>query len=262
MPRSSRRSFLAAGGATALSALGLAAGARSPVDDAAAPQAIDLDWHDSARSRLVPVRLYLPRFAGRQAPVALVVFSHGIGGSRHGYSYLGRHWAASGMAALHVQHTGSDRSVWFDGSPLAVVDRLHAAAREQEAIDRVHDVRFALDQLLHSPVADAIDTTRMVMAGHSYGANTTLLAVGAQVTRQGRLLNLQETRFKAAIVISAPPFYGESAIDRILAPVQVPALHITSTGDVIQIPGYLSGPEDRLAIFNGTSSSRKLLAVF
>lgn len=262
MTKTSRRSFLVAGGATAFSALGLAANAMPPVDDAAASQAIDLDWDDPTRRRSVPVRVYLPRLACRQTPVPLVVFSHGIGGSRHGYSYLGRHWAANGIAALHVQHTGSDRSVWFDGSPLTVVDRLHAAAREQEAIDRVHDLRFALDQLRQSPMADAIDMGRMVMAGHSYGANTTLLAVGAQVMRQGRPLTLQDPRFKAAIVISAPPFYGERAVDRILASIQVPTLHITATGDVIRIPGYFSGAEDRVAIFNGIRSSRKLLAVF
>ena len=37
----------------------------------------------------------------------------------------------------------------------------------------------------------------------------TLLASGARVQRQGRWLDFQESRFSAAMIISAPPFYGE-----------------------------------------------------
>jgi hypothetical protein len=101
-----------------------------------------------------------------------------------------------------------------------------------------------------------------VAAGHSYGANTTLLASGAQVVREGRALDLREPRIRAAIVISAPPFYGESALGPILAPVRVPSLHISATEDVIRIPGYYSGPEDRVAVFDAIGSSRKTLALF
>ncbi len=49
----------------------------------------------------------------------LVVFSHGIGGSRQGYSYLGKHWSARGVASLHVQHIGSDAALWR-GNPFGV----------------------------------------------------------------------------------------------------------------------------------------------
>ena len=79
----------------------------------------DLDWFDSARDRAVPVKLFWPD-AARARTVPLVVFSHGIGGSRRGYSYLGRHWAAQGYASLHLQHVGSDRSLW-GGNPFALV---------------------------------------------------------------------------------------------------------------------------------------------
>ena len=72
-------------------------------------ETLDLDWADSRRQRPVPVRLYLPRGGG---PVPLVVFSHGIGGSRRGYSWLGQHFARHGIAGLHLQHVGSDRQLW------------------------------------------------------------------------------------------------------------------------------------------------------
>jgi len=224
----------------------------------------DLEWTDPARGRVVPVRLYLP--ASLQSGVTLgrvplVVFSHGIGGSRAGYSYLGRHFASQGVASLHLQHVGSDRNLWF-GNPLSLVGRLQDAAQEGEAIARVADLRFALDLVLASDAGRHIDAQRIVAAGHSYGANTALLAAGARVERQGRVLDFRDPRIKAAIVISAPPFYGETDPAKILAGITVPSLHITATEDIIRIPGYFSGAEDRVAVFDATGSRRKTLAIF
>ncbi|XIA65508.1 hypothetical protein ACFIOY_04110 [Bradyrhizobium sp. TZ2] len=83
----------------------------------AAPAFIDFDWVDSLRSRAVPARLHWPTNIAPGSRVPLIVFSHGMGGSRRGYSYLARYWAARGIASLHVQHAGSDSSLWA-GNPL------------------------------------------------------------------------------------------------------------------------------------------------
>ena len=83
-------------------------------------ETLDIDWADSRRQRPVPVRLYLPQGGG---PVPLVVFSHGIGGSRRGYSWLGQHFARHDIAGLHLQHVGSDRQLWT-GSIFSVLGRL------------------------------------------------------------------------------------------------------------------------------------------
>jgi dienelactone hydrolase len=250
-------------------ALGLAgslAAHAQPAAEAATEQrtayrTLDFDWIDAERSRRVPVRLYLPESAGSDTPVPLVVFSHGIGGSRMGYSWLGRHWASQGFASLHLQHVGSDRSLW-GGNPFETLFRLQGAAQDAEAVARVRDLSFALDQLLGGELAPRIDAQRIVAAGHSYGANTTLLAAGATVQRDGRPMVLRDARIKAAIVLSAPPFYGEASPQQILAPVHVPSLHVTATEDIIRIPGYYSGADDRVALFDATGSARKTLAVF
>jgi predicted dienelactone hydrolase len=234
---------------------------RAWAQEPSAYEAIEFDWADVKRQRPVPVRLYWPNTVPASAQVPLVVFSHGIGGSRRGYSYLGQHWSSHGIASLHLQHVGSDRNVWF-GNPLGLVGRLQDAAQEREAIDRPRDLSFALDQLLAGPLGDRIDARRIVAAGHSYGANTTLLAAGARVERNGRAVDLHDERLSAAIVLSAPPFYGESDPSRILAPVQLPTLHVTATGDVIRIPGYWSSAEDRIAVFDAVGGKPKALAVF
>ena len=241
-----------------------------PMPDDSAVQNHYLDWHDTTRNRPVAAKLYLPanretgsQIAGKKLPLLLV--SHGLGGSREGYSYLGKFLATQGYACLHLQHVGSDRSLWT-GNLLSLVSRLQAAADESEAIHRVHNMRFALDQLLASPWGDHIDPLQIAAAGHSYGANTCLLACGATVQRISsagmQTLNYRDARIQAAVVISAPPFYGMGDMHNILAPVKVPTLHITSTGDEIVVPGYHSAPADRISVYEATGGPRKALAVF
>ena len=65
----------------------------------------------------------------------------------------------------------------------------------------------------------------------------------------------------AAIVISAPPFYGDADFRPILSGIDIPTLHVTSEDDVIHIPGYGSGVEDRLKVFDAIGGS-KTLAVY
>lgn len=257
--RPGRRACLRLGLAAALAAAvpARAAGAASSAE-AATWGALDLDWVDAERRRPVPVRLYLPE---QRRPLPLVVFSHGIGGTRRGYSWLGQHFARHGVASLHLQHVGSDRALW-SGNVFGLVGRLQGAAQEPEAVARAHDLRFALDTLLAGELATRIDARRIVAAGHSYGANTTLLASGARVQREGRVVDLHDERVRAAIVISAPPFYGEADLRPILAPVAVPSLHVTATEDVIRIPGYYSGAEDRVKVFDATGGPHKWLAVY
>ena len=239
-----------------------------------APEALDLDasrfteqsfdWFDSQRQRRVPAKLYLPATRNIPGSVPLIVFSHGIGGSREGYSYLGRYFAAHGYGSLHVQHVGSDRELWF-GNPFALTARLSSAAQNPEALNRVLDLRYSLDKVLAAQEGALFDTRRIAAAGHSYGANTTLLIAGAQVEQQGQKLSLRDPRISAAILISAPPFYGMGDPTKILSHIDIPTLHITATADVIQIPGYVSGLQDRMDIFNATGSDRaapKVLAVF
>lgn len=220
-------------------------------------QVIEREWTDAARGRAVPARLYLPRDA--VAPVPLVLVSHGIGGSRFGYSYLGRHLAAQGYAALHVQHVGSDNRLWR-GNPLELLGRLSGATTEAEAIARAQDLRFALDQaLLDMALAPRLDSSRIAALGHSYGANTVLLASGARVP--GKPV-LADERLQAVVAISAPPFHGLGDPGPILAPLLVPALHITAEDDDIRIPGFNSGLAERLALFEATGSTDKRLVVF
>ena len=219
-------------------------------------------WSDAARQRDVPVRLYWPVGASAATPVPLVVFSHGMGGSRMGYSYLGQYWASLGFASLHVQHAGSDRAVWT-GNVFKLFGNLQTATSEANALDRARDVSFAITAILKSMDFGAqINADSIAVAGHSYGANTAMLIGGATVEREGKSLNVRDQRVKALILISAPPFTGEGDMGKILEPINVPTLHVTGSEDVIRVPGYYSDLADRVAVFDALAGPRKLLTVF
>ena len=68
----------------------------------------DLEPLDSDRNREVPVKIYL---TPSNEPQPVVLFSHGLGGSRNASPYLGNHWAENGYIAVFVQHKGSDSSI-------------------------------------------------------------------------------------------------------------------------------------------------------
>lgn len=61
------------------------------------PSPLDLTVHDAGCDRDIPLRVYLPT---NIAPAPVILFSHGLGGSRTGSAFLGQHWAGRGYAAV------------------------------------------------------------------------------------------------------------------------------------------------------------------
>src|SRR5260221_4568726 len=162
----------------------------------------DLIVKDVGRSREVPIRVYLPK---EKKPAPVVLFSHGLGGSREGSAYLGNHWAARGYVAVFLQHPGSDDSVWKDKPPAQRLAAMRAAADLENFLLRVDDVRAVLDQLEQGnkaaghPLSGPLDMKRVGMSGHSFGAVTTQ-ALSGQRFRRGT--SLTDARIRAAVIMS------------------------------------------------------------
>src|SRR5262245_29668842 len=83
------------------------------IEEAKVGKPVDLSFTDDARKREIPLRVYLPT---SDKPAAVVLFSHGLGGSRENSAYLGKHWSARGYAVVFMQHAGSDEKVWKDAA--------------------------------------------------------------------------------------------------------------------------------------------------
>lgn len=219
------------------------------------------EWLDSKRGRTVPVTIYAPK-SGR-GPFPVVIFSHGLGGSREGYGYLGQCWAAHGYVSVHLQHAGSDDSVWKDagvGQRMSAMRR--AAAQPRNAVDRVQDVSFAIDELTrlnatNSPWRGRLDLKRIGVAGHSFGAHTTLATAGAVYSgRSGT--GIGDSRVKAAIPMSAPVPANKARLDEAYVGVKIPCLHMTGTEDKSPI-GDTKAEERRLPFDHCQNSDQYLI---
>ena len=211
------------------------------------PAPVDLTVHDEARSRVIPLRVYLPV---ETAPAPVVLFSPGLGGSREGYAYLGTCWASRGYAVVVLQHPGSDDAVWRDKPPAQALIALRQAASLENFLLRAKDVPVVLDQLERwnvtagHPLAGRLDGKRIGMAGHSFGAVTTE-AVSGQVALGGTV-SWTDPRIRAAIALSpSPPRRGDPG--QAFRQVKIPWMLMTGTKDVAAI-GDVS-PESRLAVF-------------
>ncbi len=217
------------------------------------------DWVDGARNRTVPVRLYYP--ASGASPLPVIVFSHGLGGTRDGYEYLGRHWAGHGYVSVHLQHPGSDDAAWR-GKANPMESMREAVLDVRNAIDRPLDVRFAVDQLGRlnrdeGPLRGRLNLDRLGIAGHSFGAHTTLAVAGQSLA--GGEPRLADPRFKAAIAMSAPASErpGRAAA---YTHIRIPCLHMTGTEDSSPIGD--TRPEQRRIPFDQIRGADQYLVTF
>lgn len=213
----------------------------------------------------LPVRVHYPVDAA--GPLPVVVFSHGLGGSRLGYGYLGKHWAEHGYVSIHPSHR--------ENLPFGVaeVERPTVATLRamKDAIDdprnweaRPRDVAAILDSLsnLQIPALEGkLDPSRVAVAGHSYGAYTALLCAGARIRLHGAPRDFREPRAKAFIALS-PPGNGSRGLDASSwAAIAPPVLCVSGTLDAGfqgQPPGWreesfraMQPPEKTLVVVEG-----------
>jgi predicted dienelactone hydrolase len=189
-------------------------------------------WHDDTRQRDVPVKIYYPKILDGKLPV--VIFSHGLGGSREGYSYLGKYWAARGYVVVHLTHKGSDtEALLADGRDAMQQTMRKIVAEPMNAVDRYADVSFAIDRLTElnddseSVLHDKLDLDKIAVAGHSFGGNTTMVIAGQMV---GRGKSFADKRVKCVIAMSAPPA-RQADLDAAYASITMPVFSLTGTED-------------------------------
>jgi predicted dienelactone hydrolase len=223
------------------------------------PEPIDTIAKDDSRSRDVPLRIYLPA-AKEAAPV--ILFSHGLGGTREGSGYLGKHWAARGYVVVYLQHAGSDDSVWRNKRLGQRLNAMRQAANAQNFMLRVADVKSVLDQLEAWNKADKhelsgrLDLDRVGMTGHSFGAVTTQAVSGQRFDRGAHLTN---PRIKAAIAFSpSGPRQGDP--DDAFGRVEMPWMLMTGTKDVALVGD--TDVESRLSVFPALPAGNKYEVVF
>ncbi len=195
----------------------------------------DSDWTDAARQRTLPVRWHVPA-ATATGLRPTIVYSHGLGGSRTGGERWARHWASHGFIVLQLQHPGSDESLWRNRGALSVKEALLAGFTPAAYVDRVADVRFAVDELARraasgDAVAARVDATRLGMSGHSFGARTTLAIAGERIPGMPGTHAAADPRFKAAVALSPTAPGAAADWPARFGDIRIPVLSITGTRD-------------------------------
>ena len=213
--------------------------------DAGPGKVLDFVVHDGKRQRDLPVRVYLPK---SPEPAPVVLFSHGLGGSSKGYSYLGKQWAGRGYVVVAIQHPGSDESVWRGSSNPAA--SMKQAANGKNLVLRLQDIPAVIDQLAlwnHEPghpLNNRLDLDKIGMAGHSFGALTTQGVAGETLGWAGT--KSTDPRIKAALCLSpSSPRLGRPA--KAFGSVNIPWMLMTGTNDVASIGNQ--NLASRLAVF-------------
>ncbi len=214
--------------------------------------ALDDDWLDARRDRSLPVRIRWPDGA---APCAVIVHSHGLGGSREGGDVWGEAWRGAGFAVVHVQHPGSDTPVMRAG-----MAALRKAASAEQWRARVADMQFVVDEITRRAQARDGAWARVRLeaigaSGHSFGAVTVQALAGQRfpVAATG----IAEPRFKAFIAFSPSPGQG-MAVTESFAAVTRPFLGITGTHDTDPLGRGLTG-ERRASVYEGLPRGRRAL---
>lgn len=144
------------------------------------------------------VRVAAP-VTGEALPI--VLFSHGYGWSMDGYAPLADFWAARGLVVIQPTHLDSRALGLAPEDPRTPHIWRH----------RVEDLRRSLDEIDRIAASvpglrGRIDRTRIAVAGHSWGAQTASMLLGARILdSQGRPgEDLSDPRVGAGVLLAVP----------------------------------------------------------
>jgi pimeloyl-ACP methyl ester carboxylesterase len=194
-----------------------------------------------------PVLVYPARGTAPCAPV--LILSHGFGGDETGLKSLAESMSARGWRVIAIGHRESGRpqlrAAFMSGGGLTAVDE---AARRRP----LHVARFADLDTVYNEAIRACRPPRLLLAGHSMGAQTTMTEAGAMplIGRMGA------NRFDGYIALS-PQGIGTTYGAGAWSGVSKPVLMITGTNDRTADGDYTQ----RLSAFEGLPPGRKRLAV-
>jgi len=134
----------------------------------------------------LPLRVTYPKESGKY-PV--IVFSHGLYGSKDGYQPLARFWAAHGYVCIQPTHP--------DSLQLGFQTRVQAMRAWEK---RPRQVALVLDSLaaIEKKIACRLDADRIGVGGHSFGAHTAQLLGGT--TARGK--SFADRRVKCVLLLS------------------------------------------------------------
>lgn len=222
---------------------------------------------DSAReNRPVKIKTYYP--ADREdGPFPVILWSHGLGGSVDGAAFLSRFLASHGYVIVHLQHHGTDSSLWEgkEGHPWDIIRKMQIP--RSATLSRYADVPFVLDQLpewlkAHPEAGDVADLSVIGMSGHSFGSLTTQVMGGMVFPDEsGKLKRFKDDRFTAGILYSPGPIahLGLDEPEDVYGSIDLPLFHMTGTDDASPVEDW--DYTKRLVVYDNSNRAEKHLLI-
>ncbi|MFW5870761.1 MAG: alpha/beta hydrolase family protein, partial [Candidatus Sumerlaeota bacterium] len=141
---------------------------------------------DVARNKKLELRIIWPEAEGR---FPVILFSHGMFGSKDGYEPLAQYWAEHGYVVIRPTHEDSLALMRRKGEKIdrnALIQHMKALQGWESRIDDIELILNSLPDLpsLARGLGDRMDASRIGMGGHSFGAFTSQLIGGATIEKR------------------------------------------------------------------------------
>ncbi len=214
----------------------------------------DLVLHDKNRDKDLHVRVTYPE-GKNTCPV--IIFSHGLGGNKDLMQPLIQPWAKAGY--IVIQPTHADSKVFQQrGAFTKTLKELQG-----NPLDRPKDIKLILDNFdtIEGKIPGfkkRMNRKAIAMAGHSYGAWTTM-AIGGLYTnsRAGTVASMEDSRPICLLPISPQGIKSETN-DNVFSKISRPTFSISGTEDVTRFDSE-SLATDRRMLFDNQPSGDKFL---
>ena len=230
-------------------------------------------WKDTKRDRDIPFLICYPKnLAETKDPVPVIIFSHGLGGTRTLYEAYGTLWASHGYVVIFPQHPGTD-----DTALAAAQSKTKSKLDEiieftkllQSTPTRFADIPFVINQIeaLQAGTLEGkqyeifkgkLDTKKIGMSGHSLGAITTQALAGEVHHIPAKNTTFTDPRIIAGIALSPYPPLSRENLPETFAGIKVPILYLTGSNDNF----LLAKPEERRIPYDHSTAAGTLYLEF
>lgn len=166
------------------------------------------------RKQPLELRITAP-VTGDQLPVILLSHGHGPSlylPSKDGYGPLANFYAEQGFVVIQPTHANSKVAGFAPDAPGAPLFWRTRVAEMQLILDKLDDIETQVPA-----VAGRLDRNRIAAVGHSAGAQTVGMLLGARLTDpkddDAKDVNLLDPRIKAGVLLAAPGNGGDDLSD-------------------------------------------------
>ena len=163
--------------------------------DASFSEPLDHTLWNPATKRKIGIRIRLPEVKDK---TGLIIYSPGLGSGLNNGAPWCEAWCKAGFVVVTLSHPVTNDEIWDTAKQSLKANLRDALAFPQYGL-RVTDCKFIIDACLADPdLGNFIDSERIGIAGHSYGALTVQSIAGQTSSKT----SLADPRIKAAIAFS------------------------------------------------------------